>query len=91
MNCLYTGARVGAEVQVVSLSLGGFDFRNFLRGILIVVSGALMILPAYLNYLIFSRLHIELVISLSISIILFALGILLFIIAAGTETFEKKQ
>jgi len=50
-----------------------------------------MILPAYLNYLIFSRLHFELVVSLSISLTLFALGILIFILTVGTETFERKR
>lgn len=67
------------------------EIRNFLKGILIVVAGALMILPAYLNYVIFSRLRFELVVSLSISIMLFALGVLIFILAVGTDAFEKKQ
>ena len=64
---------------------------SLLKGGLIVLSGALMILPAYLNYLIFSRLHFELVVSLSISLTLFALGILIFILTVGTETFERKR
>lgn len=50
-----------------------------------------MILPAYLNYFIFSMLHFELVVSLSISLTLFALGILIFILTVGTETFERKR
>ncbi|HEY4657453.1 MAG TPA: hypothetical protein VIH34_03100 [Candidatus Bathyarchaeia archaeon] len=64
---------------------------SLLKGGLIILSGALMILPAYLNYLIFSRLHFELVVSLSISLTLFALGILIFILTVGTETFERKR
>jgi len=64
---------------------------SLLKGGLIILSGALMILPAYLNYLIFSRLHFELVVSLSISLTLFALGILIFILTIGTETFERKR
>jgi ABC-type Mn2+/Zn2+ transport system permease subunit len=64
---------------------------TLLKGGLIILSGALMILPAYLNYLIFSRLHFELVVSLSISLTLFALGILIFILTVGTETFERKR
>jgi len=67
------------------------EIRNFLKGILIVIAGALMILPAYLNYVIFSNLHFELVVSLSISIMMFALGVLIFILAVGTDAFEKKQ
>jgi ABC-type Mn2+/Zn2+ transport system permease subunit len=64
---------------------------SLLKGSLIILSGALMILPAYLNYLIFSRLHFELVVSLSISLTLFALGILIFILTIGTEAFERKR
>ncbi len=73
------------------MSLDRVEIRSFLKGILIVAAGALMILPAYLNYVIFSRLRFELVVSLSISIMLFALGVLIFILAVGTEAFEKKQ
>ena len=73
------------------MSLERIEIRNFLKGILIVIAGALMILPAYLNYVIFSNLHFELVVSLSISIMLFALGVLIFILAVGTDAFEKKQ
>ena len=73
------------------MSLDRVEIRSFLKGILIVAAGALMILPAYLNYVIFSRLRFELVVSLSISIMLFALGVLIFILAVGTDAFEKKQ
>jgi len=73
------------------MSLERIEIRNFLKGILIVIAGALMILPAYLNYVIFSNLHFELVVSLSISIMMFALGVLIFILAVGTDAFEKKQ
>ena len=75
----------------MSMSLGRVDVRSLLKGILIVVAGALIILPAYLNYLIFSRLRFELVVSLSISIMLFALGILVFVLVVGTDAFETKQ
>ncbi len=67
------------------------EIRSFLRGALVVLSGALMILPAYLNYEIFSRLRFELVVSLSISIVLFALGVLIFILVLGKDAFEGKQ
>ncbi len=75
---------------MVSIGLGRTDVRILLKGILIVLAGALMILPAYLNYLIFTRLQFELVVSLSISLMMFALGILIFILVVGTEAFEKK-
>ncbi len=73
------------------VSMSGPDFRNVLRGVLVVVSGALMGLPAYLNYEIFTRLHFELVVSLSISIMLFALGIFIFILVLGRDAFEPKK
>jgi len=73
------------------LSPGRIEAGSLLKGSLIILSGALMILPAYLNYLIFSKLHFELVVSLSISLTLFALGILIFILTIGTETFERKR
>lgn len=56
-----------------------------------MLSGALMILPAYLNYEIFSKLQFELVVSLSISIVLFALGVLVFILVLGKDAFEGRQ
>ncbi len=65
--------------------------KGVLKGILIILAGALMILPAYLNYVIFSRLRFELVVSLSISIVLFALGVLVFILVMGKEALEGKQ
>ncbi len=67
-----------------------FAIRKALRGALVVLAGALMILPAYLNLEIYSRLHFELVVSLSISIMLFAVGILLLIIVLGRNAFEPR-
>ncbi len=55
------------------------------------MSGALIILPAYLNYLIFTRLHFQLVVSLSITLILFALGVLVLILAVGIDVLEGKR
>lgn len=70
---------------------GRIAVSSLLKGGLVILSGTLMILPAYLNYFIFSMLHFELVVSLSISLTLFALGILIFILTVGTETFERKR
>lgn len=73
------------------LSPGRIAVSSLFKGGLVILSGTLMILPAYLNYFIFSMLHFELVVSLSISLTLFALGILIFILTVGTETFERKR
>ncbi len=67
-----------------------FAIRKILRGALVVIAGALMILPAYLNLVIYDRLHFELVVSLSISIMLFAVGTLLLIIVLGRDAFERR-
>ncbi len=68
------------------------EFRNFLRAVLVVMSGAFMILPAYLNTAIFfKRLNFELVTSMSISLMLFSIGIVTFILVMGKDAFEKKE
>ncbi len=68
------------------------EFRNFLRAVLVVMSGTFMILPAYLNTAIFfKRLNFELVTSMSISLMLFSIGIVTFILVMGKDAFEKKQ
>ncbi len=73
------------------MSLGFIDARKLVKGLLIILSGALIILPAYLNYLIFTRLHFQLVVSLSITLILFALGVLVLILAVGIDALEGKR
>jgi len=67
------------------------EIKNFLKGVLVIMAGALMILPAYLNYEIFSRLHFQLVVSMSISLMLFAIGIVTIILVLGKEAFEPKD
>ena len=55
------------------------------------MSGAFMVLPAYLNTAIFfKRLNFEIVTSMSISIMLFSIGIVTFILVMGKDAFEKK-
>ncbi len=55
------------------------------------MSGAFMVLPAYLNTaLFFKRLNFEIVTSMSISIMLFSIGIVTFILVMGKDAFEKK-
>jgi hypothetical protein len=67
------------------------EIKNFLKGVLVIMAGAFMILPAYLNYEIFSRLHFQLVVSMSISLMLFAIGIVTIILVLGKEAFEPKD
>ena len=67
------------------------EIKNFLKGVLVIMAGAFMILPAYLNYEIFSRLHFQLVVSMSISLMLFAIGIVTIILVLGKEAFEPKE
>ncbi len=68
------------------------QLRNILRALLVVMSGAFMILPAYLNTaLFFKRLNFEIVTSMSISVMLFSIGIVTFILVMGKDAFEKKE
>ncbi len=67
-----------------------FAIRKVLKGALIVLAAALIIFPAYLNLEIYNRLHFELVVSLSISIMSFAVGTLLLIIVLGRDAFEPR-
>jgi ABC-type Mn2+/Zn2+ transport system permease subunit len=55
---------------------------------MVVIAGALMILPAYLNYELFYRLNLDITVSMSISLTSFALGILIFILVVGKERIE---
>jgi hypothetical protein len=67
------------------------EFRNFLKALLVIMSGAFMILPAYLNEAIFfKRLDFQIVTSMSISIMLFSIGIATFVLVMGRDAFEKK-
>ncbi len=73
------------------MSLGFIDARKLVKGLLIILSGALIILPAYINDLIFTKLQFHLVVSLSITLVLFALGVLVFILAVGIDALEGKR
>ena len=68
------------------------EFKNVLKALLVIMSGAFMILPAYLNTAIFfKRLNFQIVTSMSISLMLFSIGIVTFILVMGKDAFEKKQ
>ena len=94
MNHLYTGPFAGIEPAAGALPMGtkttiaGTEIHDILRGIMVVIAGALMILPAYLNYELFHRLNLDITVSMSISLTSFALGILIFILVVGKERIE---
>ena len=67
------------------------EFRNFLRGALVIIAAGFIILPAYLNYEIFTRLHFQLVVSMSISLMLFSIGLVTLILVLGKDAFEPKE
>ncbi len=66
------------------------EIGKLLRGLVVVVAAAFMILPAFLNYELWSKVNINPVVSMAISLQLFAIGIILFIIAVGKEKFTGK-
>jgi ABC-type Mn2+/Zn2+ transport system permease subunit len=55
---------------------------------MVVIAGALMILPAYLNYELWHRLNFDITVSMAVSVVCFALGILIFILVVGKERIE---
>ena len=94
MNHLYTGPFSGIEPAAGALPTGtkttiaGTEIHDILRGVMVVIAGALMILPAYLNYELFHRLNLDITVAMSISLTSFALGILIFILVVGKERIE---
>ena len=68
------------------------DAGKFLRGIVVVIAAAFMILPAYVNYELGpTKLGFSAVVSMGISLQLFAIGVILFILAVGKERFVPKS
>ena len=68
------------------------QLKNIMRALLVVMSGGFMILPAYLNTAIFfKRLNFDIVTSMSISIMLFSIGIVTFILVMGKDAFQRKE
>jgi small-conductance mechanosensitive channel len=96
VNHLYTGpfkeqisswcATTGTKTTIA-----GTEIHDILRAIMVVIAGALMILPAYLNYELFHRLNLDITVSMSISLTSFALGILIFILVVGKEKIEGRK
>jgi hypothetical protein len=69
--------------------LGESDLAKILRGVAVIVAAALMILPAYLNYQIW-KTGFNPVVSMAISLQLFAIGIVIFILAVGKDRLAPK-
>ncbi len=66
------------------------EVGKLLRGAVVVIAAAFMILPAIINYELFSKASINPVVSMAISLQLFAIGIILFILAVGKDKFTGK-
>jgi hypothetical protein len=77
-------------VAMSAVRLGDSDLAKILRGVLVIVAAGLMILPAYLNYEIW-KTGFNPVVSMAISLQLFAIGIVLFILAVGKERLAPKS
>jgi hypothetical protein len=73
-----------------SVRVGDSDLVKILRGVAVIVAAALMILPAYLNYEIW-KTGFNPVVSMAISLQLFAIGIVIFILAVGKERLAPKS
>lgn len=68
-------------------SMGG----KIVRAILVVIGAAFMILPAYINYYLGPvKLGFEPATAMGLSLTLFAIGIILFIVAVGPEKFNPR-
>ena len=77
-------------VTMNALRVGDSDLVKILRGLAVIVAAAFMILPAYLNYEIW-KAGFNPVVSMAISLQLFAIGIVVFILAVGKERIAPKS
>ena len=73
-----------------AVRVGDSDLVKILRGVAVIVAAAFMILPAYLNYEIW-KTGFNPVVSMAISLQLFAIGIVIFILAVGKERLAPKS
>ena len=68
------------------------DLGRVVRGLAILVSAILMIVPAYINYELGpTKYGFEAVASMGITLELFAVAIVIFIVAVGPEKFRPKS
>jgi len=73
-----------------TVRVGDSDFVKILRGVAVVVAATLMILPAYLNYEIW-KAGFNPVVAMAISLQLFAIGVVVFILAVGKDRLAPKS
>ncbi len=66
------------------------DARRFLRGILVLISAGLMIGAAYINYELWHRLDFNPIVTMAISLQLFAIAIIVLVLAVGPAMFERR-
>jgi hypothetical protein len=81
---------VAGPLDMNAARLGESDLAKILRGVAVIVAAALMILPAYLNYQIW-KTGFNPVVSMAISLQLFAIGIVIFILAVGKDRLAPKS
>jgi len=81
---------ITGSVDMNAARLGDSDLAKILRGVAVIVAAALMILPAYLNYEIW-KTGFNPVVSMAISLQLFAIGIVIFILAVGRDRLAPKS
>jgi hypothetical protein len=81
---------VTGSVDMNAARLGDSDLAKILRGVAVIIAAALMILPAYLNYEIW-KTGFNPVVSMAISLQLFAIGIVIFILAVGKDRLAPKS
>ena len=77
-------------VTMNAVRAGDSDLVKILRGVAVIVAAVFMILPAYLNYEIW-KAGFNPVVSMAISLQLFAIGIVVFILAVGKERLAPKS
>ena len=81
---------VTGPLNMNAARLGDSDLVKVLRGVAVIVAAGLMILPAYLNYEIW-KTGFNPVVSMAISLQLFAIGIVIFILAVGKGRLAPKS
>jgi VIT1/CCC1 family predicted Fe2+/Mn2+ transporter len=81
---------ITGSLDMNAARLGDSDLAKILRGVAVIIAAALMILPAYLNYEIW-KTGFNPVVSMAISLQLFAIGIVIFILAVGRDRLAPKS
>ena len=81
---------ITGSLDMNAARLGDSDLAKILRGVAVIIAAALMILPAYLNYEIW-KTGFNPVVSMAISLQLFAIGIVIFILAVGKDRLAPKS